>query len=81
MDLIESKRFKELSEKRYLNDYEDKEIKKLRDLLEQRVIKESNVVFSTLDSSGKSSIVKNISTLIVDEAVNKKKRKIIVREQ
>ena len=44
---------------------------KLRKKLEEKVIKESNVIFSTLDSSGKKSItpiIGNISTLIVDEA-------------
>ena len=43
----------------------------LREKLEEKIIQQSNIIFSTLDSSGKKSIVLNfgeISTLIVDEA-------------
>lgn len=71
MNCKESRRFQKLSDKRNRTDNEDIEMNILRDKLEQKVIQQSNVIFSTLDSSGKKSIVKNIgsiSTLIVDEA-------------
>ena len=65
------KRFKYLFNKEKREPIEEKEMKDLREKLENIIIKESDVIFSTLDSSSKYSILKNIrpvSTLIVDEA-------------
>ena len=67
----DGRRFKELHEKYNQTEKDTIEMKHLRDRLEEEIIRESDVIFSTLDSSGKKSISQNIgqiSTLIVDEA-------------
>lgn len=71
MNSNDSRRFRELHDKYNLTEQETNEMNHLRDKLEEKIIQKSDVIFSTLDSSGKKSIalnIGNISTLIVDEA-------------
>lgn len=71
IDSKDGRRFKKLHDKYNPTEQETREMNYLRNILEKQIITESNVIFATLDSSGKRSIAQNIgkiSTLIVDEA-------------
>lgn len=55
----EEKRFKALFNSKKRNPSEEKEMRELRDQHEFRIICETDVIFSTLDSSSKFSIARN----------------------